>query len=42
VEELESQVSAGYAFQDVDNAKVLSLLWTEAKADINKVKWKIL
>jgi hypothetical protein len=42
VEELESKVSAGYAFQDVDNAKVLSLLWTEAKADINKVKWKIL
>jgi hypothetical protein len=42
VKQLESKVSAGYAFKNVDNEKVLSLLWTEAKADINEVKWKIL
>lgn len=38
VTELQSKVSEGYAYRDIDEDKVLSLLWTEAKADIGKVK----
>jgi hypothetical protein len=38
VNELEKEVSPGFAFQHVDQNKALSLLWAEAKDSVTKVK----